>query len=427
MKTIRFYVWMLLAALAGVAFTACEDDKPDPKIIDPLLESHFDIWVSIGENAGMGSDKKTLLVQNTKSLDAKEQINFVNTGADVTAKLLRESIIKGAYYYQVPNKKSDRFGKYQIVGNEVRVIKEFPFQKNTLKDRRYTHAWIDDHTLVLMAANGKADKVIWIKVNTDQMKIVAEGELDLPTPPKGYKFNTSGIANYRDGKILYAFIYNQSEFTYATRPTFIQVAFINPSDMKVEKVIKDERVETLSGTAFGELLQNKTFFTPNGDYYIVCAIYNEGAKRNTEHYGALLRIKTGETDFDKSYKGYNYPKGKIVTVDYLGNEKALLYIQDPEYTKAKGWGEDYNCYYAILDLKTDKVEEIKHDGKVLPYSSGTFSQRSIVLGDKAYIGVNPENELPCVYIYDIKTGEVTKGLTIAKGYLFDRIVALKDK
>ena len=30
MKTIRFYVWMLLAALAGVAFTACEDDKPDP-------------------------------------------------------------------------------------------------------------------------------------------------------------------------------------------------------------------------------------------------------------------------------------------------------------------------------------------------------------------------------------------------------------
>ena len=123
MKTIRFYVWMLLAALAGVAFTACEDDKPDPKIIDPLLESHFDIWVSIGENAGMGS-AGTLLVQNTKSLDAKEQINFVNTGADVTAKLFQESIIKGAYYYQVP-KKNDRFGKYQIVGNEVRVIKEF--------------------------------------------------------------------------------------------------------------------------------------------------------------------------------------------------------------------------------------------------------------------------------------------------------------
>ena len=111
----------------------------------------------------------------------------------------------------------------------------------------------------------------------------------------------------------------------------------------------------------------------------------------------------------------------------MGNEKALLYIQDPEHTGVENWGDDYNCYYAVLDLKTDKVEEIKHDGKVLPYSSGTFSQRSIVLGDKAYIGVNPKNEQPCVYIYDIKTGKVTKGLTIAKGYLFGRIVALKDK
>lgn len=204
MKTIRFYVWMLLAALAGVAFTACEDDKPDPKIIDPLLESHFDVWVSIGKNAGMGS-AGTLLVQNMKSLDTKEQIHFVNTGADVTAKLYQESIIKGAYYYQVP-KEQNRFGKYQIVGNEVRVIKEFSFQKNTLKDRRYTHAWIDDHTLVLMAANGKADKVIWIKVNTDQMNIVAEGELKLPKLPgkagKPGKFSTSGIAGFRksDGK-----------------------------------------------------------------------------------------------------------------------------------------------------------------------------------------------------------------------------------
>ena len=53
-------------------------------------------------------------------------VHFVNTGADVTVKLYQESIIKGAYYYQVP-KEQNRFGKYQIVGNEVRVIKEFSF------------------------------------------------------------------------------------------------------------------------------------------------------------------------------------------------------------------------------------------------------------------------------------------------------------
>ena len=236
------------------------------------------------------------------------------------------------------------------------------------------------------------------------------------------KFSTSGIAGFRksDGKILYSYLDNNDKVRF-------YMAFINPADMSVEKTVIEDRAEFMAGTAYGELLQSKSFFTPEGDYYLACNSVLKGATSNTQQYGSLLRIKKGETDFDKSYKGYNYPKGKIVTVDYLGNEKALLYIQDPEYTKAKGWGEDYNCYYAVLDLKTDKVEEIKHDGKVLPYSSGTFSQRSIVLGDKAYIGVNPENELPCVYIYDIKTGEVTKGLTIAKGYLFGRIVALKDK
>ena len=257
MKTIRFYVWMLFAALTSVTFTACEDDKPAPKPEpDPLLESHFDIWVSIGENAGMGS-AGTLLVQNTKSLDAKEQINFVNTGADVTAKLYQEAIIKGAYYYQVPKEKN-RFGKYQIVGSKVKTIAEFPFQKNTLKDRRYTHAWVDDHTLVLMAANGKADKVIWIKVNTDQMKIIAEGELNLPKlqgkAGKPGKFSTSGIASFRksDGKILYSYLDNNDKVRF-------YMAFINPADMSVEKTVMEDRAEFMAGTAYGELLQSKSF------------------------------------------------------------------------------------------------------------------------------------------------------------------------
>jgi hypothetical protein len=153
----------------------------------------------------------------------------------------------------------------------------------------------------------------------------------------------------------------------------------------------------------------------------------EGASSSTQQRGTLLRIKHGATEFDKSYKGYNYPKGKLVTVDCLDANKVLLYIQDPEHTGAEGWGSDYNCYYAVLNLNTDQVEELKYNGAVLPYSSGTFSQRSIVVGDKAYIGVNPKAEQPCVYIYNIKSGEVTKGLSITKGYEFDRIVALFDE
>lgn len=419
MKTISifFNTWILSALLTCSFFAACSDnDQPEPEV-PTEVKSHFDVWVSIGGNSGMGSDN-TQLVKSLESLENQTQIDYKNSGADVTAKLYQESIIKGKYYYQIPKEK-DRFGKYQIVNDRVITIAEFPFGTNSLKDRRYTHTWIDNKTLVLIGSNGNSDKVLWIKINADEMKIVSEGELDLPAPASKDKFNTSGIANYRDGKILYAFVYNNIK-------TQFNVAFIGAADMKTEKVVVENRAEFMAGTAYGELLQNKTFFTPNGDYYIACNNLLPGATNSTQQYGTLLRIKKGETEFDKSYKGYNYPKGKLVTVDCLNASKALLYIQDPHHTGAAGWGKDYNCYYAILDLNTDAVEELKFEGQKLPYNSGTFSQRSVVIGDKAYIGVNPEKSDPCVYIYDIKTGAVTKGITITKGYAFDRIVSLAD-
>lgn len=418
MKTLKFYCWALFLVLTSISFTACSKDD-DSKDVDPdpLVESHFDIWVSIGSNSGMGSDN-TQLVKNIKSLEEQSQIDFKNSGTDVTSKLYQESIIKGQYYYQIPKEK-DRFGKYQIVDGKITTVAEIPFVKNTLKDRRYTHAWVNDTTLVLIGSNGKSDKILWIRVNTDQMKIVSEGELNLPAPATGDTYNTSGIARFNDGRIIYAFVYSKVK-------TSFNVAFINPKDMSTEKVVNENRAEFMAGTAYGELLQNKTFVTPSGDYYLACNSVVTGAKSNTQQHGTLLRIKKGTITFDASYKGYNYAKGKIVTVDCLNDSKALLYIQDPEHTGAAGWGSDYNCYYAILDLNTDKLEEIKYNGAVLPYSAGTFSQRSMVFGNKAYIGVNPKNSDPCIYIYDIKTGAVTKGLSITKGYLFDRIVTLKD-
>lgn len=422
MKAIKCYAWALIMALTAAVFTACSDDdpKPTPKP-DPTQKAHFDLWVAVGEEGGMASTAQ-LLVKSTQSLDAQTQLDFKGTGVDVTKKLYQETIIRGKYYYQIPQEK-DRFGKYQIVDaggtHQIAIVKEVSFKKNTLKDRRYTHAWINDHTLVLIGSNGKSDKILWIKIDTENMTILGEGELDLPAPPDKDKFNTSGIANYRDGKILYA-------FTYSNDKSGFQMAFINASDMKTEKVVKETRAEFMAGTAYGELLQHKSFFTPNGDYYLACNSVNAGAKSNTQQHGALLRIKKGATEFDKSYRGYNHPKGKIVTADCLSPTKALLYIQDPEHTGAKGWGADYNCYYAILDLTTDQLTEIQYNGTNLPFSSGTFSQRSLVLGNKAYIGVNPKDAPTCIYIYDIPSGQVTKGMTIAKGYHFERIVGIEE-
>lgn len=411
-----YFATLFIAAFALFCFSCSEkneDPNPDP---NPLDYAHFDIWVSIGGTSGMGSEN-TQLVQNTKDLETQRAIDFKGTGVDVTAKLYQESIIKGQYYYQIPHEK-DRFGKYRIGAKGIEVVKEVPFATNTYKDRRYTHAWIDDNTLVIIAANGNADKVIWTKINTANMTIVSEGTLNLPELSK---YSTSGIASYRasDNKILYSYCHGTSSLR-----TQFYMAFIDPSDMSVKKTVTENRAEFMAGTAYGELLQSKSFFDANGDYYLACSNTLPGATSSTQQRGTLLRIKKGETDFDPSYEGFketNHPYGKIVTAEFLSTGKALLYIQDPDHTGAAGWGSGYNCYYAILDLKTDALTELD-----LPYNEGTFSQRSIVLGNKAYIGVNPKESAPCIFIYDITTGTLTKGLTITEGYSFDRIVTLAD-
>ncbi|MFT3738917.1 MAG: hypothetical protein QM786_09170 [Breznakibacter sp.] len=416
MEKRQFYLWALMLFFVCMPLASCTDDN-DGEEEDPLEAAHFDIWVSIGETSGMGSTN-TQLVQGVKSLEDQTNIDFSGKGADVTAKLYQESIIKGQYYYQVPQEK-DRFGKYKISNTSVTVVKEFAFKQNTLKDRRYTHAWIDDDTLVLMAANGDASKVIWIKVDALNMAILDEGELDLPALPAGGTFSTSGIAGYRksDHTILYSYLNNKDK-------TKFYMAFIDPSDMSVGSVAEESRAQFMAGTAYGELLQSKSFFDADGNYYLACNSQVAGASSSTIQYGTLLRINKGEKAFDASYMGFQThagSHGKIITAQYLASDKALLYVQDPTYTGAAGWGSDYNCYYAVLDLQTDGLTVLG-----LPYSEGTFSQRSVVLGRKAYIGVNPKDASPAVYIYDIASGTLTQGITITEGYAFDRIVDLQD-
>ncbi len=420
MKVFRFcFTMLIVTALSFISFS-CSDDDPVPHNDPDLLETnHFDIWVSVGgENSGMGSNNS--IIRSMKSLVGEnDSIDFKGVGANVGARYLQEAIIKGKYYYQVPTS-SDRFVKFQIGSEAAITIKEIPFKVNTYKDRRYAHTWIDDNTLVIMASDGSGKKVIWTKIDAENMKITEEGTLEFPADaPSIGKFSTSGIASYRasDGKILYSYLDNNKKVRF-------YMAFINASDMKVEKVVMEDRAEMMAGTAYGELLQSKSFFDANGDYYLACNTVNAGAPSTTQQHGSLVRIKKGETDFDKTYLGYKTPsggKGKIITVEYLTSGKALLYIMNPEYAGITEWGASYSCYYAILDLNTDKLEILD-----LPFSAGNFSQRSVVLGNKAYIGVNPDKTAPMIYIYDIPTGKLTKGKPIKIGYAFDRIVALMD-
>lgn len=419
-------VMLALAALMTVTLVSCEKDDPEngPEGGQEEVEYYYDVVVSIAEHGGMNQGEGTV-VRRVESLEAGQpMIDFNNKGVVLTGTYTMENIIKGKYYYQVPES-ADRFVKYEIIDDNTApvVIASCPFVKNTFKQRSYTHAWIDDNTLLIMAANGAKDKIVWTKLNAETMAIVAEGELDLTfKAEKATVFSTSGILTYRkaDNKLFY--FYTEKESSRVAIPGLYTLV-LDPATMGVlDNSYTKDLAEEMAGTAYGELLQNTVMYDEKGTLYLACLKTSDVAGDD----GILLRINPGETEFDPSYNGYANPDGKLLTVQYLGNGKALIYSRNDRVPNPEKAGKyltgisDYIHYYSILDLNTGIRTRLQYNGADLPYCAGRFAQRSVVANGKAYIGVTAqEYERPCIFIYDIAKGTMEKGVEISEGFYFD--------
>ncbi len=143
----------------------------------------------------------------------------------------------------------------------------------------------------------------------------------------------------------------------------------------------------------------------------------------------LLRINKGETDFDACYNGYPNADGKLLTIQYLERNKALVYARNDNADRPAA-ATRHRCllhYYSILDHTTGTKTRLSYDGKEIGYSGGRFSQRSVIFNNKAYIGVNTEEDANAViYIYDIKTGNVEKGAEVDGRFYFDMIRVIEN-
>ena len=433
----NFKLMMLaLAAMMTVTFTACDKNpQPEPEPEPEAAKYWYDVVVSIGTHGGMNQGEGTI-VRRVSSLDpGQPMIDFNNKGVVLTGTYTMESIVKGKCYYQVPES-ADRFVKFEIVDNNTSPVEvaSCPFVKNTYKQRNYTHAWIDDNTLVIMAANGDKDKILWTKLNAETMAIIAEGELPLALQnPQAKMFSTSGLLTYRkaDNKLFY--FHTEKKSARVAYPG-LYTSVINPATMAVEGTsYTDELTEETVASAYGELLQQSVFYTEDGTMYVACLhatdVTPDGASKAVSvEDGDLLRIKPGQTSFDPTYNGYKNPEGKMLTIQYLGNNKALAYSTDGRIINPadptvflKGIS-DYIHFYSIIDLATGERTRLKYNGSDLPLSAGRFAQRSVVVNGKAYIGVSTETAAnPCIYVYDIATGKVEKGVDISGGFYFDMI------
>ena len=104
MRKIKFLLASFMALFIAFGMTSCSDNDEPDQPDDPTIiqDYHFDLWVALDRHGGMGRDVQTL-VRSVNSLDADQpEITFQGTGTEVNSLLSLETILKGAYYYQVP-------------------------------------------------------------------------------------------------------------------------------------------------------------------------------------------------------------------------------------------------------------------------------------------------------------------------------------
>ena len=427
MKKITLFHSMLAALMLAAGFTACSDDDDDKKepVVETITPYHFDITVTVGQQGGMAR-KVTTIMQSVDSLNGGPQVDFRNQGGEINATYSMETILKGKYYYQVPFS-ADRFTKFQFVNDQVKVVQEQKFQQNTYGTRSYTHAWTNDSTLVIMAADGDKTGIVWTKLNANDMRILSEGKLSISVADGWETFTTSGILAYRksDDKLFYFNFNKKGSGIRATNEGHFHVVTINAATMAVERdLINTDNVAETAGSAYGELLQQTVFFDENDNLYLAAFDDTEIGEE-----GKLLRIKNGEYNFEAGYNGFPKADGKLLTVHYLGNGKVFAYSRwDNGGAKSNTGIDSYSHYYSIIDLNAKTRTRLSFAGTEIPYSSGRFSQRSVYVPqeNKVYFGVNTENAQPQVYIYDVATGQVAEGVKVAEGYYFEQIRMVEE-
>ena len=169
----------LVVALVTLSFTACDPDTPQP---EQEITVGYDLWIPLGGATGQSTANKDAHIIARVADLTTGALSIKGQGVETSASTITPNVVyhKG-YYYSVSREL--RFGKFRMSNTGIETIKEIPMPQ--ILDRRFSHAWLDDNTLVMVSSVGDKQEMSWVKVDVNKMAIVAEGKLDLPKPAEG--------------------------------------------------------------------------------------------------------------------------------------------------------------------------------------------------------------------------------------------------
>lgn len=359
---------------------------------------HYSIYI-------LGKDDKEYILE-TDTLD-QGIIYPEKEGAMLNSKDLdRDVIVHKGYYYHINRKKGFLY-KYQSDHNLFETIDSLELKNFSIENRK----WLGGDTLMLTGFTAPAfGQIKYVLLRTDTLKMLAYGNMDIPASAGKYNKTSVGFVNLRYPKLFVGYTYHQQSSTsdYITSDT-TYVTELNFPEMTAVKTDKDTRSTYPGGL---NTIQPYAFNDEKLDYYfMVCPGIALGNR--PELPSGIMRIKATENHIDKNYFinlsssiSHNHAYGMW----YLGKGKAI--IRSERKDLFKGLEDHYSVAqfeFYLVDIVAEKVLK-KLD---LPLDKGTRRECVIVKGDIAYISVNSSTEGNYIWIYNILSGNLKKGLQLA--------------
>ena len=269
----------------------------------------------------------------------------------------------------------------------------------------------DDLLLFKISRSLTAPTSSWYKVNTNSLTISSEGTVNtLDLTQSGELAHFTWIKQV--GTKLFAPYQTINDRNFNTAyPDQASIAIFNYADMKIDKVITDKRASFI-----GKYFTDGLSVQENGDIYAFSpAAATTGGTLSSTKPAAILKIKSGTTEFDQSYFfDVEAASGgmSITTWLYVGNN---TYIVNAVAKAEKTSGFPAGKRIGIVNVVDKTYKAVAGMPEAASISLLTTTNYTPKDGKTGYIGVNLADGTSYIYKIDASTQTATRGLKVEGG------------
>lgn len=386
-----------------------------------MLSNRFSLFLSIlllnfvigcrTDNGERNTDGKYSLYTMNKDLgNSIITSNTVDSGhltiskngiAIPTQQFDRSIIVKDKHYYFL---RAGKFRKYILESKGLKEIAQLDLPDQHIENIN----WIDQTTLLLFTSDNKTNRRLWIyKINVNDFIINQQQEVHLPLNSTEFNILSVGFGTIHQDHLLIGYTFNKviNETDFTTIDT-MYVATLDKATLQLKTIQKDTRSTYPGGV---NTVQSYSFHDENGNFYFMScpgiALGNSPSKPT-----AIFKIDSNSTKVNPSYflnltaKTLNHAYGMW----YLGNNKAIVRSERRDrYTDFSDHHSTYQFEYYLVDLITQNTRKLS-----LPFDKGTRKESVLIQNGKAYITIDDADDQHQVWVYDIKSGAISVGLTL---------------